>query len=206
MIIFFNNVDKVFYKRNQEAKWQGPAVVLGRDSSSYLLKHSYQYIKVHPRDLQLFRGKSVDCSTINTPKVGNDMQLCRGNNVESVECRGNNLESINIPKVNNIVSLSSGEVHSNDVIEDSINDDVPSEDVRSEVVRSEDVEESNDNVMACAGSIKRKLPKVKTHVEFLPRYTDGEEDNEWRGVYIHSRAGKATGKYGNSLYNYTIYN
>ena len=53
--------------------------------------------------------------------------------------------------------------------------------------------------MTCTGSMKRKLPKMKTHVEFLPRHTKGEEESQWRGVYIHSRGGKATGKYANSL-------
>ena len=121
--------------------------------------------------------------------------------------------SVNNSKGNKILSLSSREVHSGDIIEESSNDndmnsvnvpDVRGEEARSEDVGSEDVgseviEESNGNMMTCTGSMKRKLPKMKTHVEFLPLHTKGDEENQWRRVYIHSRGGKATGKYANSL-------
>ena len=142
--------------------------------------------------MQLYRGKDIDYSTINTHKVNNDMQRCRGS-------------SVNNSKGNKILSLSSREVHSGDIIEESSNDndnmnsvnvpDVRGEEARSEDVGSEDVgsedvgiedvgsedvgseviEESNGNMMTCTGSMKRKLPKMKTHVEFLPQHTKGEE-------------------------------
>ena len=50
---FFSNGDKVYYKRNDNQVWHGPATVLGKDSQNYLLKHGGIYIRVHPCRLQL---------------------------------------------------------------------------------------------------------------------------------------------------------
>ena len=49
---FFSNGDMVYYKRNNNREWHGPAKVLGKDSQNYLLKHGGQYIRVHPCRLQ----------------------------------------------------------------------------------------------------------------------------------------------------------
>ena len=61
------------------------------------------------------------------------------------------------------------------------------------------LKESTGNVITCDSSIKGNLPRGKSNVNFLSRYTDGGEENQWKGAYIHRRAGKATGKYANSL-------
>ena len=44
------------------------------------------------------------------------------------------------------------------------------------------------------------LPRAKRYVEFLPMHPEEDDEGDvWRTVYIHSRAGKATGSYRNCL-------
>jgi hypothetical protein len=49
----FLNGDSVYYKRNDNNEWHGPAKVLGKDAQQYLLKHGGVYIRVHPCRMQL---------------------------------------------------------------------------------------------------------------------------------------------------------
>ena len=44
--------DKVFYKRDESAKWKGPAVVLGQDNCVVFVRHGARYLKVHTCRLQ----------------------------------------------------------------------------------------------------------------------------------------------------------
>ena len=44
----YTSGDSVYYKRQQEAKWRGPAKVLGQDGQFVLLKHGGYYVRVHP--------------------------------------------------------------------------------------------------------------------------------------------------------------
>ena len=51
--IVYHNGDNVYYKRGNNNEWHGPAKILGRDGSQYLLKHGGSYVRVHPCKLQL---------------------------------------------------------------------------------------------------------------------------------------------------------
>ena len=44
----YTSGDLVYYKRQQEDKWRGPAKVLGQDGQFVLLKHGGYYVRVHP--------------------------------------------------------------------------------------------------------------------------------------------------------------
>ena len=44
----YTSGDLVYYKRQQEEKWRGPAKVLGQDGQFVLLKHGGYYVRVHP--------------------------------------------------------------------------------------------------------------------------------------------------------------
>ena len=47
---------------------------------------------------------------------------------------------------------------------------------------------------------KSELPKAKSYVKFLPKYPEDEgKSTTWMKAFIHSRAGKSTGKYSNCL-------
>ena len=180
---FFENGQKVFYKRAREAKWRGPAVVLGRDGHSYLVKHSFNFLKVHPRDMQVYPGSQED-DIFQRAGNGKDVNIdnCSSSSNEITVCSRN------------------GSSPKSSKIDDRVNSfSVPSWRGNSEICDEGHNVTENSNLNGNVMSNKMRLPKVKTYVEYLPKNVDGNEVNDWKGVYIHSRAGKATGKYANSL-------
>ena len=168
---FYNIGDKVYYKRRRDNKWHGPANVVGRDSHSYLVKHSYRFCVVHPRDMQLYRATIND--TVTSREKG-DQSLNMENSLPA-ELRGGAHVS---PIKTNLEGLPS----------------IPEE---GEPIN----EETNEPSISQQNSQQRKkrvvLPKARTHVRYLPMDNDGSDS--WKKAFIHSRAGKATGKYPNHL-------
>ena len=57
--------DSVYYKRNDQTKWIGPAVVLGKDGQQVLVKHGSYYIRVHPCRIQLSNDGRDSVKDIN---------------------------------------------------------------------------------------------------------------------------------------------
>ena len=56
--------DNVYYKRNDQHEWHGPAKILGQDGSQFLLKHGGRYIRVHQCKLQLIdTGQEIEKRT-----------------------------------------------------------------------------------------------------------------------------------------------
>ena len=43
----FQNGDRVYYKRDDNAKWRGPAVVIGQENKQFLVKHGSEYPQVN---------------------------------------------------------------------------------------------------------------------------------------------------------------
>ena len=41
-----------FIKQNNENMWKGPGIVIGKENKQILVKHGWQYIRVHPCWLQ----------------------------------------------------------------------------------------------------------------------------------------------------------
>ena len=64
---FFDNNEKVWYKRNDSKEWHGPAIVLGRENQCIIVKHGNQYIKVHP--CHITRGLNSETSDQQNNKV-----------------------------------------------------------------------------------------------------------------------------------------
>ena len=46
---FFENGDKVYYKRSNNPKWEGPGCVTGQEGKSILVKHGSEYVRVTQR-------------------------------------------------------------------------------------------------------------------------------------------------------------
>ena len=70
---FFENGDKVYYKRNNNSKWKRPGCVIGQEGKSVLVKHGGEYVRVHPAssvhaDKANLTTKSEGCEPI--PIVG----------------------------------------------------------------------------------------------------------------------------------------
>lgn len=60
---FFKPGDKVYYKRDENAKWKGPAIVLGQDSCVVFVRHGSRYLKVHTCRLQ--HAIPLECTVRN---------------------------------------------------------------------------------------------------------------------------------------------
>ena len=71
--------DTVYYKRNDNRKWHGPGVVIGRDGSQVLIKHGSYYVRVHT------------CRVISTTTRHERSEgTSRSNSTEESENGGNN--------------------------------------------------------------------------------------------------------------------
>ena len=66
----FQNGDLVYYKRLNRSEWHGPAKVLGRDGSQFLLKHGSRYVRVHQCKMQ----PVLDFETGATQDRNNDLE------------------------------------------------------------------------------------------------------------------------------------
>lgn len=64
----YHNGDNVYYKRHKNNEWHGPAKVLGRDGSQYLLKHGGSYVRVHPCKMQLVNPLTEDDGCVKSGK------------------------------------------------------------------------------------------------------------------------------------------
>ena len=91
----YRNGDSVYFKRQGNIEWHGPAKVLGRDGSQYLLKHGGLYVRVHPCKMQLVDHlaqvespvRSTDC--VGSEVESNDTKIDRG----SQDCQSDDSES-----------------------------------------------------------------------------------------------------------------
>ena len=162
---YYQNGEKVMYKRKGSAKWSGPGVILGRDSTHYIIKHGNQYYKCSTCHLTRATtpGHPITSQPTGTQNESSRQEQCATPSAPSPPQKQRNYLEVQ--------PSSSGEA-SISVAESDVDDRTT---IQPQVKQSE-------------------LPKAKTYVEFLPRYPEEEDDGEsWRKAYIHSRAGKATG-------------
>ncbi|CAL4059344.1 unnamed protein product [Meganyctiphanes norvegica] len=63
-----HNGDAVFYKRNNEQRWRGPGIVIGRDGKQVLVKHSGTFVRVHTVRLAKMpkRGKTRELGSFDS--------------------------------------------------------------------------------------------------------------------------------------------
>ena len=55
---FFENGDKVFYKRNDNQRWRRPRIVIGQENKTVLVKHGGEHVRFHP--VSLIHAKKVE--------------------------------------------------------------------------------------------------------------------------------------------------
>ena len=182
---YFDIGEKVFYKRKDSEKCHGPGAVLGRESQSIVVKHGNQYIKVYP------------CHTTKYPKECND-----GNKNASLPV-GVSAECGTVKKIVQIVqevnSSNSGYLEHGETSSTQTAESTPAmNDSNTVVVTTEpEVSQPVDN-LTDKDTKTNQLPKPKMHIQFLLKYPEEDADSDsWIRAYVHSRAGKASGKYAN---------
>ena len=163
---FYQNGEKVMYKRKGSMKWSGPGVVLGRDSTHYILKHGNQYYKCSPIHM-------TRCTTLGYPLTSKCETTVSSDPCSAQSSQKNYLE------------------HSEPIRNG----------VQPEMDPVNDISENIPPMPATAHEPKKTgLPKAKSHVQFIPKYPETEDERDtWVKAFIHSRAGKATGSYRNCL-------
>ena len=180
----FYNGDVVYYKRKDCRKWKGPGRVIGHESQQVLVKHGGCYVRVHPCRLMLeksdhhrrFKGSStcsgedVQCQTQNGRDVSDDTGSDEENSQsspqrDSLEGGPDSSEQSNLQVSNQ-----------RDVVEISQEEKA-------------EVEQSNSDYTPDSRK-DEVLPKKGMDISFLP-----SNSTSWKFGQIHSRAGKASGKY-----------
>lgn len=222
------NGDSVYFRKNKDNKWQGPASVVGQDGQLVLVRLQGSWYRVHPCNLQLIPRKEITPDT-NTINAG----------VEVKETQINNKPS----KIDKIESDSEDEIVENNLNpEEPIDPQITEQTVDNNQTEQDDPQEtseqagtnntsntieqeSNEETVLDAtnfGNVDNDLnpnetqdendpqeekvsSPIRTHKEQLKnklikgslikyRYKD---DNDWETGRLHSRSGKAKGKYGN---------
>ena len=185
---YYQNGEKVMYKRKGYTRWSGPGVILGRDSTHlYIIKHGNQYYKCSACHL-------TRDSTTGYPITSQSSQPDQNRNVSNAPTASVNSPRPQPRKQKNFIdeqpscSWNMEVPVVEDVISPAVETVIPPE--------SERVEQSSSSD-PCLHS---GLPKSKSRVEFRQKHPENEEESEvWNKVYIHSRAGKASGRYRNCL-------
>ena len=63
---YYHNGNKVLYKKEKDARWHGPGVVLGVDNKCVIIKHQGQIYRVAPCNLQLHVDDNTDVGPLPT--------------------------------------------------------------------------------------------------------------------------------------------
>ena len=167
---YFDNGEKVFYKRKNSNKWHGPGTVIGRESQCILVKHGVHYIKVH------------HCHISRVPKSysGEPKQDSVESNSSKATTWRPDADYLDIGTRDENTATGNQEYADNANGESAQVDGVQVGSVWS--VRNQ----------PSRTTATKALPKPKTHVMFLPKYPEEDSEGVWNKAYIHSRGGKAT--------------
>ena len=175
--------EKVLYKRNNSDRWSGPGVVIGRDGQTFFVKHGFQIVKVHPCHISKKRTQEKQQPVPTETDDGTEKRLVDKDQtpryyseevpLEQTASREEELRD-HIPTTSTTAAAGTRELATQDIVP----------------IMSNRQQESGEKI---------ELPKVKTNVLFRAKYPEDGEEETWEKVYIHSRAGKASGKYTNCL-------
>ena len=183
---YFQNGEKVMFKRKGTMKWSGPGVVLVRDKNQYLVKHGNQFYRCSACHLTRANSRRQSVKTQRRMLCSGEEQVTTGNPACSF-------------KENNYLE------HNEILLENPEQPMLQEEDLMEELgVSKNDNEDqqvelnAQDQIIVENPTKSFDLPKPKSHVEFLPKNPE-EDGEEWIKVYIHSRGGKTSGKYKNCL-------
>ena len=203
--------DEVFFKRENEKRWKGPARVIGQDGSKILIKTPISLISVHSSRVCLTSQCQIErenqpidenYASQNAEKDDNKINLPDLPDLleedELSESGDLGLNSDNQPE--NLATLN----NNNEIMNDQLNN--PFNQLATEIdniraegelpVRNEQLNNSSNQLTPEMENMRTgdELPKIHQCVKYR---TPGS--NDWVNVKILSRAGKATGRYSNWL-------
>ena len=172
--------EKIFYKRNSSDSWHGPGVVIGRDGQTFVVKHGFQIIKVHPCHIKpTYVAESEETGNL---KDKSDPVPVKAPS-ESKHDESSDFER----------NLTRTEERNQDE-----NDSLPL--AQAQITDEIDTPSSAPvSTASVNGNGNKNLPKTKTSAMYKPKYPEEGEEDVWEKAYILSRAGKAGGKYKNCL-------
>ena len=179
----FSNGDAVYYKRNNQNEWHGPAKVLGRDTNQYLLKHGGIYIRVHPCRMQLTNAEYGNHIEEGRHNLNHNIAADTVKDHHAVDNCDDDDEDEETPEgVNPPTPPPSPAIvpnHGNNLNE-------AEEDVdNSEETSNEDNADSGDTTTLVKSA--KDLPRPKTTISFRNTPND-----DWTHAEVVSRAGKTT--------------
>ena len=172
---FFKNGDKVYYKQNNNPKWKGPVCVTGQEGKSVLVKHGSEYVRVHPASLV-----HADKANPTTKSEGSEPIPI----VEKCELTPTVEEEEEISEQDYSV-VDEGEKRTNTASDQQM--DVHTELALDSSIQNDKIK-SLENMTPLTGQVT--LPTIKSSIIY--KLNPGDDFQE--GM-VHSRAGKATGKY-----------
>ena len=184
--VTYLNGDTVFYKRKDSHKWRGPATVLGKDGQQVLIKHGGFLIRVHPCRLQLARNQNADDS-----KKAPDGDSQSNNQDNDSDSSPEDTEPTT-PQ-NSSYALRSASTPVNLNIKPTIDLLNPLADPPKETQVEVPVVNQPSDQQLDSGS--PKLTQLKRGKQVDIRL---HSDPQWSSATLHSRSGKATGKWANS--------
>ena len=220
------NGDVVYYKR-EKSGWQGPATVVGQLGNQVLLKHGGMLIRMHPckvvlkskadgqveRTVQHQKSNSTEDHSVEN---GNRKSCSPHSDLKDIisvsrESRDSessdsdddtaHLEKTSESNLNQPPSATEEPIHvdetSHSVTEPSITIQQRSTESTESVQTEVDSEITSENRWQIVSALDSTDNVVLKKGDII-RYRD-DEDEEWQGALVMSRAGKATGKYPNSF-------
>ena len=183
----FENGDKVYYKRNINPKWRGPGCVIGQENKNILVKHGGELIRVHPASLiHVNEAKPTPPEDVHQ-KIGEKESIPLAQKVESPTQRVELLEEDENEDVAQVQNPTQNEDDTSGG--DEIQPENEASNSVTEITQDSQKEISNDNI-EINGQPNIHLPPVKSRIAYKLK----SSENLTEGV-VHSRAGKATGKY-----------
>ena len=206
--------DEVFFKRDNEKKWQGPARVIGQDGSKVLVKTPTGLISVHTCRLMLTSDsernhRELDANSIqyeNINQSDSSQQIDEKENFNTSQ-ENSDLISEEINKLtvtSDEITCSLNVPKEKSVIQDPLPNDLPHlldepiddmEDNQKDVIthKNEDTDVTETSLKSFKASDifnTKDLPKTNSKIKFRQHDTD-----KWINCIILGRAGKAGGKY-----------
>ena len=194
--VVYNAGDKVYFKRNEDKQWRGPAKVLGQDGKTLLLKYDNQIVRVH-----VSRATSVTEKMSSTPIEQSNIPVEPQDQDEPI--RRLNLESF-IESDDDISDNPNtfeavGQNQGGETAEQNLNAVAEGQNqctITAGQYQNAEISGQNDNTEVSSDVNRnvleqiKALPDVKSQILF--KLIDSDD---WSTGYVHSRAGKSTGKY-----------